>query len=239
MARTTTGVELGASLVLLCTGQVPNTALMKDLLPDSIVTEGESKDKVRVKRTMQVGVPIPHRGMRTNGHTNGVDFKTKAVPLQDASPVPAHPHAPDQQDDSHLSIPYPHLFCAGDAADAFGAINAGHTAHFQAQVAAKNIAALARADDARTELAGLDVRVCVSDADGARLAALERTARPTLVKYAPGAPAIKVSLGIGAAAWDFGGNVDRQMSGLAEDLDVGVMWTAWGQPDSTEEHMYS
>lgn len=33
--------------------------------------------------------------------------------------------------DEELGTPYPHIFVVGDAADAFGAINAGHTAYFQ------------------------------------------------------------------------------------------------------------
>jgi hypothetical protein len=234
-------MELAAQLVLLCTGQVPNTSLMKEMIPESIVPDGESRDKVTVKRTMQVAVPLGHPGVLAMGLDVGASHQTKDVPLQDAASVPVTSplaNGTEVEDDAHLVVPYPHFFCVGDAADAFGAINAGHTAHFQAQVAAKNVAALARASDARDELTVFDYRGCISDANGARLAALERAARPKLTKYVPGAPAIKVSLGMGAAAWDFGGNVDRQMSGLAEDLDVGVMWTAWGQPDASPKDMY-
>src|SRR5258708_7505913 len=39
----------------------------------------------------------------------------------------------------HLSSPYPHIFVVGDAADAFGALNAGHTAWAQAEVASRNV----------------------------------------------------------------------------------------------------
>lgn len=35
--------------------------------------------------------------------------------------------------------PYGHIFVIGDAADAFGAIKAGHNAYYQAEVASKNI----------------------------------------------------------------------------------------------------
>ena len=34
-------------------------------------------------------------------------------------------------DDAHLTVPYPHIFAIGDAADAYGAIKAGHTAYYQ------------------------------------------------------------------------------------------------------------
>ncbi|KAG8683613.1 hypothetical protein FRC11_013306 [Ceratobasidium sp. 423] len=40
----------------------------------------------------------------------------------------------------------PHIYAIGDAADAFGAIKAGHTAHGQAEIAAKNIIATTYGD---------------------------------------------------------------------------------------------
>ena len=75
---------------------------MKSLLPHSIVPDGSSKGKIRVKRSLQVAVPGPERA---KNQTN--------------------------EDDGNLSVPYPNLFAIGDAADAFGAMNAGHTARFQ------------------------------------------------------------------------------------------------------------
>ena len=45
----------------------------------------------------------------------------------------------DSELSPHLSSPYPHIFVVGDAADAFGALNAGHTAWAQAEVASRNI----------------------------------------------------------------------------------------------------
>lgn len=75
---------------------------MKSLLPDSIVPDGPSKGKICVKRSMQVAVPDAER----------TDNKS-------------------EEDDANLSVPYPNLFAIGDAADAFGAMNAGHTARFQ------------------------------------------------------------------------------------------------------------
>ena len=51
-------------------------------------------------------------------------------------------------DEGELEIlpetPFPHIFVVGDCADAFGAIKAGHTAYWQAEVAARNIIRLAR-----------------------------------------------------------------------------------------------
>jgi apoptosis-inducing factor 2 len=154
MARTTTGIELAVSLVLLCPGQVPNTALMKELVPDSIVTEGDSQGMVYVKRTLQVAILISKADVEEDDVTDKLSSLnvTEGAPFQDAAPVLVEesntPESTEAEDDAHLSVPYPHIFCVGDAADAFGAINAGHTAYFQSHVASENIIALARAHDA-------------------------------------------------------------------------------------------
>ncbi len=37
----------------------------------------------------------------------------------------------EEDGDEHLHVVYPHMFAIGDAADSFGAINAGHNAYFQ------------------------------------------------------------------------------------------------------------
>jgi hypothetical protein len=256
------GQELAASLVLLCTGQTPNTVLMTDFLPESIVTEGESKGKIYVKRTTQVAVPVRQKQGEARNvdsmddlveKTTSLDLAADAeeAPMQDAQPAPVDKQVAatgdatisdavnEVEDDAHLTVPFPNIFAVGDCADAFGAINAGHTAYYQAHVAAQNISSLIQAEEARNELKTLLSHGCTSDAEAARIAELEKMVDPVLARYAPGAPAIKVSLGIGAAAWDLGGVVDHQLSGVPEDLDVGVMWPAWGQPDVTEEGMFA
>ena len=72
-------------------------------------------------------------------------------------------------EDPHTRVAAEHVFVVGDAADAFGAINAGHNAFFQGEVAAHNVLKLVKGE---------------GSGEGA------------LKKYAPGAPAIKVSLGL-------------------------------------------
>lgn len=96
---------------LLCTGQRPNTDLMQELLPGSIVPEGPSKGMIRVLRTLQVGIPTKKDG----------DLSDELGKLSLAQAT----------EDVALDAPYPHIFAVGDAADTFGAINAGHTASFQ------------------------------------------------------------------------------------------------------------
>lgn len=69
---------------------------------------------------------------------------------------------------------YPNIFVVGDAADAFGAIKAGHTAYYQGEVAAKNIMRL------------------IAQSEGGEVKEDEKE----LLEYTPGLPAIKVTLGL-------------------------------------------
>ncbi|CAE6363294.1 unnamed protein product [Rhizoctonia solani] len=108
VVKTENGKNICADLVLLCTGQTPNTPLMRDLVPRAI---DDQTGMIKVLRTMQVDLPPKSRFIVQDGSTN----------------------APRTE--------LPHVYAIGDAADAFGVIKAGHTAHWQAEVAAKNIVA--------------------------------------------------------------------------------------------------
>lgn len=85
--------------------------------------------------------------------------------------------------------PYPHIFAIGDAADAFGAIAAGHTAYAQGEVAASNIIRLIKLQEAEeTYLA--DIAKSGSETE------IVKPEHEPLQYYTPGPPAIKVSLGL-------------------------------------------
>ena len=88
--------------------------------------------------------------------------------------------APVVEEDTWTRVAAERVFAIGDAADAFGAINAGHNAFFQGEVAARNILKLVARDEAAA----------------ARKENDEPAQEPELEKYAPGQPAIKVSLGL-------------------------------------------
>ncbi|KAG9117701.1 hypothetical protein FRC07_007338 [Ceratobasidium sp. 392] len=98
-----------------------------------------------------------------------------------------------------------HIFAIGDAADAFGAIKAGHTAWYQGEVAAKNILVL------------------IEHARGTE------TKPPQLIRYQPGSPAIKVSLGMKRYVAQSGPDhaVAVGEDGK-EDLDAAGVWPFWG-----------
>ncbi|EMD36055.1 hypothetical protein CERSUDRAFT_115968 [Gelatoporia subvermispora B] len=228
VVRTENGREIHASMVLLCTGQTPNTALLKDLVPDAIIPEGPSKGMVRVKRTMQVAVSLPEPAPTAGSAprdanpeeiqevqrafhelTVSQDLDTsEASPVSEsslssgyASGYSTDDEEEEEDDDVHLHVPHPHIFAIGDAADAFGAINAGHTAYHQGEAAAKNIVHL------------------IKRAEGDLGEELQR--------YAPGAPAIKVSLGLSRSVYQINGVVGTK-GDAPHDLDAHLMWRFYG-----------
>lgn len=91
---------------------------MRSLVPSAIVPDGPSKGMIRVNRLMQVGVPA----------TSQPDHLTDS--LSELSLDSDNVHSSDVP----MNVPYPHLFAVGDAADTFGAINAGHTAYAQVRL---------------------------------------------------------------------------------------------------------
>ncbi|KAI0086027.1 hypothetical protein BDY19DRAFT_895578 [Irpex rosettiformis] len=201
IVRTQSGREIQAGLVLLCTGQTPNTALMQSVVPGSIVSEGPAKGSIGVKRTMQVGVPRPH------------DVDSLPLSTSSSGDSPEQDEFDGEFDgEESFDVPYPHLFAIGDAADAFGAINAGHTAYYQADVAANNI-----------------LKLVAAEHDGTPLDSVE------LEEYHPGEPAIKVSLGLHKSLYQVQGVVGTKTD-VTEDLDAPLMWKMYGI-EPTEEGM--
>ncbi|KAJ7071559.1 hypothetical protein C8F01DRAFT_1111045 [Mycena amicta] len=229
---TTTGREIRADLVLLCTGQVPNTELLSTF-DESTVDSGTRL--AHVLRTMQLGVLPPAASTLLESQAPPVEVELSepvmAEPQDDAALLEAalaqmtlqneEAHSPtvcsvsssdsllqDVDDlDSPLeqqaeeSTPYPHIFVVGDAADAFGAIPAGHNAYYQAEVAAKNVLKLIHSDSTEVELE----------------------------RYTPGLPAIKVSLGLRKNVYQVNGvvGVGRE---ARDDLNAASIWGYFGRP---------
>ncbi|KAF8333033.1 uncharacterized protein EI90DRAFT_2971147 [Cantharellus anzutake] len=164
--RTCDGRLISAELILLCTGQKPNTSLLSKIAPHSI---NPRTGLVTVLRSMQIGY------------------------FERPTPPPIH-----------LSSPYPHIFVIGDAADAFGALNAGHTAWTQAEVASRNVISMIESETEDREL-------------------------PELEHYIAPPPSIKISIGLDKAIYQSKGNVG--FKGPEEcpiDLNAGGMWKRRG-----------
>ncbi|KLO16071.1 FAD/NAD(P)-binding domain-containing protein [Schizopora paradoxa] len=189
IVRTEKGREISCDLLLLCTGQLPNTGLLRELSPDSV---DPLTGLAHVLPTMQLGI----------------------LPSNEA----------EMEEEVTL---YPHIFVIGDAADAFGAIKAGHTASFQAEVAAANILRLIEFDE-KVNGRGDD-----DDDDD------ELKEHAQLQHYVPGPPQIKVSLGLRAnAVYEVNGVVGRKNAEEPEDLYAHMMWPYFGFKDVTPEEMH-
>ncbi|KAI0738290.1 iron uptake cluster protein [Daedaleopsis nitida] len=210
VVRTQSGREIAAELVLLCTGQTPNTALLREAFPSSVIANGPDKGMARVRRTMQLAEPVP---VPVSVSVLPEEFERLALSggsTPELSPPSDEPAPAPVEEDPHTRVAAEHVFAIGDAADAFGAVNAGHNAFFQGEVAARNIIALAKRTEAE---AG-----CVADTDTDAL---------VLEKYTPGAPAIKVSLGLTKSVYQFQGVIGTRDQEQA-DLDVHLIWRYFG-----------
>ncbi|EKM51005.1 uncharacterized protein PHACADRAFT_187619 [Phanerochaete carnosa HHB-10118-sp] len=181
------------------------TDLLREALPDAIVPDGPSKDMVRVSRTMQVAVCRQTREAQEDASVEGLQDVLARVSIAESF-APTSLAVPEE-----VEVPYPHLFAVGDVADAFGAIKAGHTAHYQAEVAARNILTLIQQEMSPSHPA------------------------PKLEHYAPGAPAIKLSLGLSQAVYQVQGVVGRKTD-VSADRDALSMWNYYGI-NPTEETM--
>jgi apoptosis-inducing factor 2 len=167
---------------------------MAELLPEAIVAEGDAKNCIRVARSMQIAFlagPLVDTDRPVHGTEHAHHSLADADPSLSCVPAADTTYEDDEEeeealddpfaDDPPLRVPHEHLFAIGDAADAFGAIKAGHCAYYQAEVAARNVMRLILRDR-RAALDGL--------APGETDPELE------LEAYVPGPPAIKVSLGL-------------------------------------------
>ncbi|KAJ3810034.1 hypothetical protein F5876DRAFT_42622 [Lentinula aff. lateritia] len=190
VARTLQGREVAADLILLCTGQKPNTHFLSTMDPRCV---NAHDGLAHVLRTMQLDVIL----------------STCSSPTE-------------------LSTPYPNIFVAGDAADAFGAIPAGHTAYYQGEVAARNILRLIQRSEPplKTEISQ-DEGVLVTEEEEERLE-----------HYAPGLPAIKISLGLTKSAYQANGVVRTADDGVP-DLNAAAIWGYFGYEVEKEEDMYA
>jgi len=129
--RTTDGRTLSADLVLLCTGQTPNTGLLKMFAPETIE---ESTGYAKVNRALQL-IPASSSPVSLSNEDGSLE---KIPSLLDSLDL-------DDAEESQPT-PYGHIFVIGDAADTFGAIKAGHNAYFQAAVASRNILQLIKGE---------------------------------------------------------------------------------------------
>ncbi|KAK0454356.1 hypothetical protein EV421DRAFT_1700146 [Armillaria borealis] len=175
VVRTQSGKEIAADVLLLCTGQIPNTALLKEMDPSTLNPENSL---AHVLRTLQLGESVS---------------STSSTPVSE---------------EEYEDTPYGNIFVIGDAADAFGAIQAGHNAYAQADVAAKNILKL-----------------------------ISGSGKDELERYTPSPPSIKVSVGIAKRVYQVNGVIKSINNGV-HDMLAKSMWPKFGIEVKDDADMY-
>lgn len=219
VVRTQSGKEIAADVLLLCTGQIPNTALLKEMDPSTLNPENSL---AHVLRTLQLGVIAPSVPVSPSS----VDAESSTM-ISDAAKLQAaleklaldENNAPSEESVSSTSstpvseeeyedTPYGNIFVIGDAADAFGAIQAGHNAYAQADVAAKNILKL-----------------------------ISGSGKDELERYTPSPPSIKVSVGIAKRVYQVNGVIKSINNGV-HDMLAKSMWPKFGIEVKDDADMY-
>ncbi|SOV01197.1 uncharacterized protein UDID_01231 [Ustilago sp. UG-2017a] len=179
LVRTTGGKSFECDLLLLCTGQQPNSSLMAKLSPSSV---DPGSRLVRVHRSLQVAVPDPRDAAQQpfdakppcgdcdcflDKKANGAELKNEEGHLAD--------HL------GHTPGKLSNVYAIGDVADAFGALNAGYQAWNMADIATENIL---RDIQAKTPT--------LSPSDAPR-----SPRSPDMVEFKPAVNMLKLSLGLG------------------------------------------
>ncbi|PWY97427.1 hypothetical protein BCV70DRAFT_213617 [Testicularia cyperi] len=187
VVRTTGGKSFSCDLLLLCTGQQPNSSLMAKLSPSSV---DPGSRLVRVHRTLQVSVPDPRDAAQQPFDAKPpcgdcdcfLDKKAHGAELHGDE----QGHLEQHLAAGHVSGKLGNVYAIGDVADAFGALNAGYQAWNMADVATENI------------LRDIEARALSSSV---REASQSRPASPSAgVEYKHFEPCVnmlKLSLGLG------------------------------------------
>ncbi|KAK0543834.1 hypothetical protein OC846_006269 [Tilletia horrida] len=227
IVRTTGGKLFHADVLLLCTGQQPNSGLLAKLSPSSVDPRTRL---VKVRRTLQVErlpgtegwggvleVKAPcgdcdcfmdrkvESEPQPSGHVHTSQCECGAVPGADVEE-----NADEEAEDRSRCIP--NVYAIGDVADAFGALNAGYQAWAMADIAAENVLR-----DLGVGVGAEDGSVPSSGNDGASVtrsnstsssagtitsASGAATSKKTMMRrFKPVAPMLKLSLGLGTMAW--------------------------------------
>lgn len=196
VVRTDKGGVYEADLVLPCTGQKPHVSFMAELSPSSI---SKTTSRIRVRPTMQVSNGpscVASSSSSSSAGQIGQD-DAPADRLADLSLGAAPPTPPASATNERPSNGFgarrgepnlDHMFAVGDCAET-GAIQAGHTAYWQAEVAARNILRLIERERAAHGEHDVDDEGVVDEER-------RKMAEEPLEDYKPGPPAIKVSLGL-------------------------------------------
>ena len=220
--RTTLGLELECDMLLLCTGQQPNSEIMARFSPSSVSRHSRL---VRVLPSLQVMVPQDHDALQQPFDTVPpckdcdcfLDKKSAGASMDMSAELESMP--------AHFS----NIYAIGDVADAFGALNAGYQAWFMAEVAVEKILR-----DILRVKSTEDMSERLSDD------------QPVPLKhFKPGPPLLKLSLGLNVTATQGAPQPDESKPGKPmrptvtvsnepEDMDVALVWKSMANMDTSD-----
>ncbi|KAG8933852.1 hypothetical protein FRC02_011087 [Tulasnella sp. 418] len=223
IVRTLNGRELDAELVLLCTGQKPNTDLLGSFAAEAIHPIHKTAS---VLRTLQIA-KVPQ------GTPSWIAEVETLMQKLDIGEEPAESSVVEQEpkDNSEQAALFPNVFVIGDACDGFGAIKAGHVAHHQAEVAANNIIHLIKREGAENTIEDRAHGSCDTSKANNVLKGPAGTQDTKLEEYKPGLPAIKISLGRRSYCYQLQNMVGERDDGH-DDLEAPRIWPYFGADPS-------
>ncbi|WVQ69904.1 uncharacterized protein L199_008127 [Kwoniella botswanensis] len=205
------GRTFEADLVLPCTGQKPHIALMASVNPSVICPQS---GRIRVHPTLQV------HALNKKGNSGSVEDRMNNLNLSMPLTPPSSEYTSstrtnrssadsdeDEQGEGEQQD-LSHIFACGDCAET-GAIQAGHTAYYQSEVAARNIIRLIHQRESK---AG-NYKLIDDD--------------KTLENYKVSHPAIKVTMGLKRGIISNAEGVTINDEGV-DDLHTMVMWPGFG-----------
>ncbi|WVQ98865.1 hypothetical protein IAU59_005996 [Kwoniella sp. CBS 9459] len=207
------GRTFEADLVLPCTGQKPHVALLAPLAPSLIhpVT-----GRIRVHPTMQVHPgavrPATSRATTEDRLASLSLGAPLTPPASEQGSVASSIHEDDHEHHDDEVPDLSHIFACGDCAET-GAIQAGHTAYYQSEVAARNIQRLVNQREAK------EGKYELQEDD------------KVLEDYKVSTPAIKVTMGLKEGIICNAEGVSMSKD-CPEDLSAMVMW-----PGMNADHM--
>ncbi|KAI3618902.1 amid-like nadh [Moniliophthora roreri] len=214
VVRTVKGREVAADLILLCTGQIPNTGLLKEM-DESTVNPDDSL--AHVLRTMQLGVLSPHSPV------------SSPMPSASASPV-QDPGIPQGNPEEELKAALEKISLAEAEV-----LNKGPEA--LVEEGAELVEEIEEEPVEEVETTTPYPHIFAGEVAARNVIRLIKNEEP-LEHYHPGPPAIKVSLGLQKSAFQANGVVGVKTDG-ADDLHAPTIWKLWGYDITDEKDMYA
>lgn len=192
--RTTGGKEFICDLLMLCTGQQPNSGLMASLSPTSVDIHTRL---VRVQPTLQVALPPPEEAVPGPFDARPpcgdcdcfLDKKAAGSQLDERQERHLDDHGRDSDQSVSRQGRIPNVYAIGDVADAFGSLNAGYQAWNMADVAAENIV---------RDIGVASIAESAEAGEGRRSPSPSTKVQPVeMLTFTPAPNMLKLSLGLG------------------------------------------